>query len=121
MSAPSETIPSLAQTIPNLLKEVKSKAKDDPTQVKSLDTACCLAEAAADITSEVPKITQGNADNDALDSARASVIEADTLQSLSNAMIARCERESAVLLDVCRRMSGRERKTAQRIRVLRMG
>ncbi|KAL2855602.1 hypothetical protein BJX68DRAFT_263958 [Aspergillus pseudodeflectus] len=74
MSATSETIPSLAL---NLLKEVKSKAKDDTTEVKSLDVACCLAEAAADITSEVPKITQGNADNDALDSARASVINAD--------------------------------------------
>jgi HSP90 family molecular chaperone len=77
MSAPSETIPSIAQTILNLLKEVKSKVIDDTTQVRSLDTACCLAEAAADITSEVRKIAQGNADNDALDSARASVINAD--------------------------------------------
>ncbi|KAL3486946.1 hypothetical protein BJX62DRAFT_241525 [Aspergillus germanicus] len=77
-----------AQTILKLVSNVNPKAQDDSTESKSLETARCLAEAAADITSEAPKITPENANDDALDSARVSVINADMTIS---ATIEKCD------------------------------
>ncbi|KAL4885951.1 hypothetical protein BJY04DRAFT_214144 [Aspergillus karnatakaensis] len=72
-----ETTTSLANTISQTLESLKPKTQDEPSKSKILDAATALASAALDITTSVPKITAENVNDDTLDTARASVINAN--------------------------------------------